>query len=278
MRLAVLFACHFVIAAMPGALGALEPPEGAEVTEEVGRESPAGRERLTDPSRPDLVQQGRHNLNVICSRCHGRDGKGAKGPSLVTGRFRRARTDEDLIRVMTVGIQGTGMPGLGPFDEFWEPIVAYLRSEAAHGNAENNDDLPQGNPAHGYELFKKHQCANCHWTGSDGGRLGTDLSKIAATPVHVRRVLTDPDAHRAGEFQRVRLEMEDGLILEGRRLYENKHFVLLMDQQENLHTISTRQASSVVYPEQSLMPSYRLVLSPQEIEDLITYVFSLRKD
>ena len=72
-----------------------------------------------------------HNLNAACSRCHGRNGKGGKGPDLTTGTFRHAKSNDDLMRIMMNGIPGKGMPGLGPYEDFWWPIVAYLRTEGA---------------------------------------------------------------------------------------------------------------------------------------------------
>ena len=101
---------------------------------------------------------------------------------------------------------------------------------------------------------------------------------IAATPDYVRQSLTDPNSQIDGEFQVVRVVLDDGRVLEGRRLFENSHYLLIMDQQENLLTIRTNSIEQIARPHQSLMPSYREVLNPKDIEDLATYVFSLRKE
>ncbi len=273
MKFFAISTCSVALMAIAGSLFA----QAEQVVE--GRDSNSvPNSRPTNFSeRPDLAEQGRHNLNAACSRCHGRDGKGGKGPDLTTGRFRHAKSDDDLMNIMINGIRGRGMPGLGPYDDFWWPIVAYLRTEG-----EKNKRLPQqvvaGDALQGYELFKKHQCASCHWTGSEGGRRGTDLSMLAATPAYVRQSLIDPNSQIDGEHQLLKLLMDDDQIIEGTRLHENAHFILLMDQQENLLTIRSSDIAQINRPHQSLMPSFKDVLSPKDIEDLATYIFSLSKE
>ena len=76
------------------------------------------------------IQTGRHNLNAYCSRCHGRDGRGAHGPDLTDGEHKHIRTDKDIIDVVSNGVGG--MPGIGDgANDFLWPIVAYIRSEGA---------------------------------------------------------------------------------------------------------------------------------------------------
>lgn len=228
-------------------------------------------------NRPDMIEQGLNDVNAFCSRCHGRHGRGGKGPDLTSGVFRHVRSDEDILRVMANGIPGTGMPGFGAgLDEVFLPAVAYIRSEAA--KRKDAHQPPAGNSNRGYELFKQHKCAGCHWTGGEGGRIGTDLSKIAATPDHVRSSLTEPDSQIDASYQLLRILLDDGRVLTGRRLYENTYYVLLMDPQENLHTIDKSHIEQLSRPHQSLMPSFTKELNKVDVEDLTTYILSLRKE
>ena len=66
-------------------------------------------------------------------------------------------------------------------DKFSDLLVPYLKKKGA-----TKDEAPAGDVAHGYELFKQHKCASCHWTGSEGGRRGTDLSRLTATTDYIK--------------------------------------------------------------------------------------------
>ena len=226
------------------------------------------------------VNQGRNFFRVYCARCHGLNARGAKGPDLTDGTFRHARNDDELYRVITNGLPGTDMAGFGDGTDTsavlsWQ-MGAYIRAEEKKRGAVTGKH-PAGDPARGRALFKKHKCVTCHWTGSAGGRRGTDLSRLAAGPDYIRKSLTDPDAQIAGNYQLVQLIMENGQVYSGRRLYENTYFILIMDENENLRTISKRRIEQLNRPHKSLMPSFRQFLNSAEVEDLTTYILSLRK-
>lgn len=255
-----------------------EPPDDPAASgAKADSKQPAGKENpFTQPSD---ARQGQQLFRAFCSRCHGRDAKGGKGPNLTTGVFKHAQTDEELLGIMTNGIPGTGMPGFpGDYEtENWQ-IVAFLRSEAAKNAGQQA--VPKGNLTQGSVLFKKHNCATCHWIGSEGGRRGTDLSRSTATVEHVRKSLTNPNAQVDvnGKRQAIQVITVTGAVLNGQRLYENGHYVLFIDEQETLHAISKAEIEILHRPDQSLMPSYAKELSPQELDDLTTYVFSLRRE
>ena len=222
------------------------------------------------------ARQGRQEINSICSRCHGIDGRGAKGPDLTDGVFRHARSDEDIVRIIKFGIPGTGMPGMG---ESIEPLcgsmIAYMRLEAQKRT--DSASAPAGDVARGYDLFKKHQCASCHWTNSERGRRGTNLSRLSATPQYVRASLTDPDSQIDSAYQLVTLVLTNGTVLTGRRMHENTYHILVMDNQEALHRVAKTDIDRIDRPHKSMMPSFANALSARDVEDLTTYVFSIRE-
>ncbi|MDX1383259.1 MAG: c-type cytochrome, partial [Thermoanaerobaculia bacterium] len=138
---------------------------------------------------------GRNLFRARCTSCHGLDAKGGEegdGPDLTTGRFRNATTDAGLFRVIHDGIEGTSMRGLRREDEqsIWQ-LVTYLRSLAPVAAA----DLP-GSPVAGARLFEAQECSSCHRVAGRGGRLGPDLSTVAARrrPDEMRLALVDPGA------------------------------------------------------------------------------------
>ena len=226
------------------------------------------------------VNQGRNFFRVFCARCHGLDARGAKGPDLTDGNFRHARNDEQLFRVIANGIPGTDMAGFGSDAEggdsetVWQ-MVSFIRAEEKNRGL-SGKSVARGNVARGRLLFEKHKCATCHWTGRSGGRRGTNLSQLAAGADYVRRSLINPSAQIDDDYQPLQIVRTDGRTVSGRRLNENTYFVLLMDEKERLITVPRDEIEELVRPKISLMPSYKDVLSPTDIEDLTAFVLSLR--
>ena len=169
-----------------------------------------------------------------------RDGRGGKGPDLTDGVYRHVQTDRDILDAIANGIRGTGMPGLGAaYEDFYLPILAYIRHEAA--NSKRKPSAPNGNAVRGKELFTKNKCANCHWVHDRGGRLGTNLSKLAATADYVRESMRYPNSQVDGSHQKVSLVNREGLSLVGKRLSENTFDILVMDKDENLHSLAKKR-------------------------------------
>ncbi len=142
---------------------------------------------------PADVEDGGRLFRGNCVGCHGADGDLVPGVDLGHGKFRRASTDDDLVKIIRSGIAGTPMPP-GNYTEFQaSTIVAYLRSMASTGRGSGL----AGDPARGKVLFTgKGACTSCHRVGTVGSRLGPDLTDIG-TPrnaASLERSLLDPDA------------------------------------------------------------------------------------
>ncbi len=254
---------------------AQEPESSEPVTERTRKAEPDGTYPDVTAFTDSDAEQGRINLNTFCSRCHGRDGRGAKGPDLTDRIFRHAKTDKEIIDTISNGISGTGMPGFSAtYEDYYKPILAYIRIQSAR--AHEQGDVPMGNVERGRELFVKNQCASCHWTGKEGGRRGTNLAKLTATPSYVRESMRYPNSQIDPDYQQVSILDDTGRIIKGQRLRENTADILVMDDQEQLHSISKREVE-VKYVHESLMPSFREALSETDIEDITTYIFTLQK-
>jgi len=63
-----------------------------------------------------------------CATCHGSNGDQVGGVNLRTGQIRRASTDNELMRLLTTGIPGAGMPSFKFVQGEQLAIVAYLRN------------------------------------------------------------------------------------------------------------------------------------------------------
>ncbi|HEY6507626.1 MAG TPA: cytochrome c, partial [Vicinamibacterales bacterium] len=74
------------------------------------------------------VEAGQRLYGPQCQVCHGATGDGVPGIDLRLGRFRRAVSDEDLARVITTGVAGTGMPGFKLQPAELTGIVAFIRA------------------------------------------------------------------------------------------------------------------------------------------------------
>src|SRR2546425_878311 len=59
---------------------------------------------------PADIAYGASLYAAQCATCHGPNGDQVGGVDLRSGRFRNASTDQDLTRVITNGMPGTGMP------------------------------------------------------------------------------------------------------------------------------------------------------------------------
>src|SRR5205814_1414896 len=153
-----------------------------------------------------------------CSGCHGPDGISVPGVDLGHGRFKRASSDADLVRIIRQGIQGTAMPA----NEFLavsdaEAIVAYLRSMASATSAIS---VP-GDAVHGKALFEgRGGCLSCHQVGGKGSGFGPELSQVglARRAVELERSLLDPDAEILPENRSVRVVTRHGVTHTGRLL------------------------------------------------------------
>lgn len=265
-----LFGCWAFLIAPVGWVYAQDacPPEPNSETQSTAK---------TSFSQPGDIQQGKQLIRALCSRCHGIDGKGGKGPDLTDGVFRHGASNEEIIRNIRDGIPGTGMAGIGEVLDEWNwQILSYLRSEASK-RAQNQQGL-RGDAALGYELFKTHKCGSCHWGGSSVGRRGPNLARLRATADYVRKSLIDPDSQIDGTYQPIVLVMDDGTVRQGMRLHENTYHVLLIDEEENLQTIPKSRIDELRKPHKSLMPSFAKELTRKDVEDLTAYIFSLQEE
>jgi putative heme-binding domain-containing protein len=226
------------------------------------------------------VRSGERYFQRQCSRCHGQDAKGndETGAPDLTGSLRRASTDAGIFQVIRQGVAGTAMlpvPAETPDPQVWQ-LVAYinsLRTDPA------NIELP-GIASQGQTLYNNGDCARCHMVNGSGGRLGPDLSQVGnrLDPDELETSLTDPDDDVAPRWWTVRVTQRDGSIVEGLRMEEDTFGLRIMDDNANLWSFHKNQIRSYQREEVSTMPSYSQTYSENEIDHLVAYLFSLRKE
>jgi putative heme-binding domain-containing protein len=228
---------------------------------------------------------GRSHFRIHCARCHGMLGEGGEGPSLKRPRLQHAPDDEALFEVIDDGIRGTGMPGtFGPNDEALWQIAGYVRSLGRLPA----EEMP-GDPALGQQIYEgKGGCPACHITAGVGHGVGPELTDVGARRnlEYLRRSLTNPDADhpmisdwRTGNinaFLTVRVVSEAGEY-EGLRINEDEYSVQMRDLSGAIHSFDKSELIDLERAfGHSLMPGYDTVLSGTEIDNLASYLMSLK--
>src|SRR5580704_18532376 len=141
---------------------------------------------------PADVQEGQRLFRANCVLCHGPEGDQIPGIDLSHGKFRQTYSEDALVKIIQEGKAGTAMPPNNLQDFQAEIVLAYLRSIASSGRAAPVN----GDPARGKAIFeRKGGCVQCHRVGTNGSRVGPDLSDIGALrrTAELERSLLEPN-------------------------------------------------------------------------------------
>lgn len=227
------------------------------------------------------IRMGQRYFERQCSRCHGFDAKGndETGAPDLTGRLNRASSEVGIFNIIREGVPGTAMLPVDsdvPDATVWQ-LVAYLGSlrydpssvELA-GNAEAGRNLFNG----------RAECNSCHMVNGSGGRMGPDLSRIGEDqrPEDLLNSLVNPDDDVDPRWWRLRVTGPEGNVREGFRMNEDSFSLRIMDSDSELWSLPKNQIQSYERIEESTMPSYDQRLSESELDDLVAYLFSLRRE
>jgi mono/diheme cytochrome c family protein len=216
------------------------------------------------PADAATLAQGKVLYDKNCAHCHGATGDGnglgardlSPAPrNLVTAQFKfrttgtgALPTDDDLFRVISRGLNGTGMPPwqyLLTDAERWA-VVDYIKTFSPRFAQPAPTPValpapPNGSRdvARGKTVYEKLQCAKCH--GDDGRGMGpAALTLVDGEGRHVNtRDFTQPGTFRTGWTAREIV----------RTLYTGNNGVA--------------------------MPAYNGIVSPEEEYDLAAYVMSM---
>jgi putative heme-binding domain-containing protein len=224
---------------------------------------------------PADVAYGGRLYDAQCTTCHGANGDGVGGVDLRSGKFRNAATDQDLVRVITTGIPGTGMQAFRLDAAEITGIIAFLRNM----NTFDRGSVKTGDANRGRATFEgKGGCTRCHRVGTVGPRVAPDLSDIGATRSagSLLRSITDPTSQMMPINRPIRAVTKDGRVFNGRRLNEDTYTVQLIDDQEKLISLIKADLREYTIQTVSPMPSYKDRLNEAELADLVTYLLSLK--
>ena len=223
---------------------------------------------------PEAIEAGRQTFVETCSACHGVNGEGGRGPSLV-GPFVRRLSDQQLFNSVQKGVPGTDMP---PFpladDKIWR-VSAFVRSLSEPAIANN---VP-GDVMAGHRLFYgKAHCSQCHMYLGQGGFLGPDLSDAGArnTLAQLREAILHPNARIADGFEAVTLKTRDGQYIKAIAKYRTNYAMYVLDGIGRMHAIRGQDMDRVTLEEKSWMPdNYDKYLTQAEFQDLLVFLSCL---
>ena len=221
----------------------------------------------------EAIQAGSRVYVADCALCHGTRGDGVDGVDMRLGVFRTARSDDDLRRVITTGVDAGRMPAFELRPAELEGVIAYIRA----GFDPSGVAVRVGEPARGQVLFEgRGDCASCHRVNGRGPRTAPDLSEIGLirTPAALQRTLLDPSAALLPINRPIRAVTRDGETIRGRRLNEDTYSVQLIDSEERLRSLV--KADLVEYEVSQTPIMQPTTLSSDEVADLIGYLLSLR--
>ena len=243
---------------------------------------------------PKMSKAGEFQFRINCAFCHGLGARGGgRGPDLTRAQKPHGNTDAELFSTISNGIPGTAMPsngttgqGVGMTDEEIWQVITYLRSVEVKAPA-----TPLGDAGRGKKLFYGDaNCSGCHMVQGKGGRLGPDLTTVGSARAadyivdsvrhpsrRLAQGLLEATKEFPQEYETVTVVTADGKEIKGVTLNEDSFSVQLMDASEHIYMFEKDKLRSFQVSRVSMMPVYdTTLLSDKELQDIVTYLLSLR--
>ena len=220
------------------------------------------------------IRAGAALYETRCAQCHGGDAKGITGPDL-TLLWALGTNDDRVFQSIQLGVSGSIMPSSSaPDQEIWA-MVAYVKSISTVPPFDND----RGDAGRGQEIFSS-TCASCHRVNGRGGRLGPELSRIAAIRSRdmLIRSIREPSASVVAGYRAVTLVTPDGQRIRGATKSEDAFSIQILDTDERLQGYLKADLQEVIREERSLMDEFGPDrLSVGELDDLLQYLGTLRE-
>ncbi len=130
-----------------------------------------------------------------------------------------------------------------------------------------------GDATRGKEIFKK-ECAKCHTHSGEGGKVGPDLTGMAAHPkseliVHI----LDPSRSVEGNFLQYTISTVDGRVLNGLLAGETKTSIDLLDAEGKKQTLLREDIEELTASKKSIMPEgFEKSVPTEGLADLLQFL------
>ena len=224
----------------------------------------------------DDLAVGKRAYVAQCALCHGIDGSGGYGPSLLVPVLSRANDDRGLFRVVDQGIPNL-MPAYGRANgprRTWQ-LAAYVRSLMAGSTVA----VVAGDAVKGKTIYQERGCASCHVLDGAGRAYGPDLSNIGAQrgAGYIKEALLQPSARVPDGHVVVTAKPKDARSVRGVRVSEDAFWVYVRDPSGKIFRYWKADLEALEREAGvSLMPAYGAQRSSTEVDDLVAYLASLR--
>jgi putative membrane-bound dehydrogenase-like protein len=130
-----------------------------------------------------------------------------------------------------------------------------------------------GDPVAGKAVFLK-QCSKCHVHGTEGNRIGPDLTGMAVHPKdHLLTDILDPSRSVEANFRAYTVTTKAGRVFTGLLASESKTTIELFDAEGKKQTILRQDIEELAATNKSLMPDgFEKQLNQKELTDLLEFL------
>jgi len=219
------------------------------------------------------AQEGKRLFESQCALCHGQDGGGGRGPTLLKPKLGKAPDDTTLQNVISNGLPPE-MPGawqLNPREV--KELAAFVKSLGSIP-----PEIVSGDPGLGREVYAKSACATCHAVSGKGSGVGPELTNLGArrNAAHLREAIIQPDSALPEGFMLLEASPLKGPPVKGIRLAEDPFTIQLIDIAGRLHSFRRSDLKNLnKLAKKSPMPAYGN-LSATDLDNLVAYLASLK--
>ena len=186
-------------------------------------------------------------------------------------------SDQELTRIVTEGVPGTGMPAFSLGSSGISAVVKYLRVLQGRGQPST---LP-GVAERGQTLFfGRAGCSSCHMVGGQGGFLASDLSGYgkAHNVDEIRAAIMKPGRDSVLRTRNAIVTTRDGTRLEGIVRNEDNFSIQLQSKDGTYQFIDKADAKSVEYDPSPVMPNYGGTLRSSDVNDIVSYLLTTARN
>jgi putative heme-binding domain-containing protein len=131
----------------------------------------------------------------------------------------------------------------------------------------------KGDPVAGKAVFVD-QCAKCHVHGTEGNRIGPDLTGMAVHPKdHLLTDILDPSRSVEANFRAYTVATKTGRVLTGLLASESKTTIELFDAEGKKQTLLRQDIEELLVTNKSLMPDgFEKLLSRKDLTNLLEFL------
>jgi putative membrane-bound dehydrogenase-like protein len=131
----------------------------------------------------------------------------------------------------------------------------------------------KGDPVAGKAVFL-NQCSKCHIHGTEGNRIGPDLTGMAVHPKdHLLTDILDPSRSVEANFRAYTVTTKAGRVFTGLLASESKTTIELFDAEGKKQTILRQDVDELLATNKSLMPDgFEKLLSQKDLTNLLEFL------